>query len=125
MIAYVAGHTHANRSRFFRGRHGHGFWQINTASHIDWPEQARLIEIMDNRDGTLSLFGTMLDSAAPVAAPAPGPGERVHATQLASLARTLAVQRPAGSGLEGSAGGGSKAGTPQGPQRRAAREGPR
>ena len=111
VIAYVAGHTHANRIRFFRGRHGHGFWQINTASHIDWPEQARLVEIMDNHDGTLSLFGTMLDSAAPAAAPAPGSASAFTTTQLASLARTLAFNDPQDSGLEGSAGGGSKAGT--------------
>jgi metallophosphoesterase (TIGR03767 family) len=111
VIAYVAGHTHANRIRFFRGRHGHGFWQINTASHIDWPEQSRLVEIMDNHDGTLSLFGTMLDSAAPAAAPAPGPAGAFTPTQLASLARTLSFNDPQDSGLEGSAGGGSKAGT--------------
>ena len=72
MIAYVAGHTHANRVDFFKGSKGRGFWEINTASHIDWPEQSRTIEVMDNRDGTLSLFGTLLDSAAPAAAPAPG-----------------------------------------------------
>jgi metallophosphoesterase (TIGR03767 family) len=111
VIAYVAGHTHANRIRFFRGRHGHGFWQINTASHIDWPEQARLVELMDNHDGTLSLFGTLIDSAAPAAAPAPGAASALTPTQLASLARTLAFNDPQDSGLEGSAGGGSKAGT--------------
>jgi metallophosphoesterase (TIGR03767 family) len=111
VVAYVAGHTHANRIRFFRGHHGHGFWQINTASHIDWPEQSRLIEIMDNHDGTLSLFGTMLNSAAPAAAPAPGPANAFTPTQMASLARTLAFNDPQDSGLEGSAGGGSKAGT--------------
>ena len=65
MIAYVAGHTHANAVGFYGGRRGGGFWEINTASHIDWPQQSRLIEVMDNRDGTLSIFGTMLDSAAP------------------------------------------------------------
>ena len=32
----------------------------------------RLIEVMNNRDGTLSIFGTMVDTAAPVAEPAPG-----------------------------------------------------
>jgi metallophosphoesterase (TIGR03767 family) len=110
VIAYVAGHTHANRVRFFRGRRGHGFWQVNTASHIDWPEQARLIEVMDNRDGTLSLFGTLINSAAPAAAPAPGPASAFSTAQLASLARTLAFNDPQDSGVEGSAGGGSKAG---------------
>src|SRR5215217_3524665 len=54
VIAYVSGHTHANRVDFFKGRRGAGFWEINTASHIDWPEQSRTIEVMDNRDGTLS-----------------------------------------------------------------------
>ena len=28
---------------------GGGFWEINTASHIDWPQQARLIEVARQR----------------------------------------------------------------------------
>jgi hypothetical protein len=91
LIAYVAGHTHANRIDFHEG-----FWQINTASHIDWPQQSRLIEIMDNRDGTLSLFGTVVDHA--------GGG-------LASLARTLSYNDPQREGIEGSEGGADKRGT--------------
>ena len=39
----------------------------------DWPVQNRLLEVMDNRDGTLSIFGTLLDLAAAAAAPPPGP----------------------------------------------------
>ena len=31
----------------------------------DWPHQQRLIEVMDNRDDTLSIFGTVLDHASP------------------------------------------------------------
>ena len=94
MVAYVSGHTHANRVDFFKGRRGAGFWEINTASHIDWPEQSRTIEVMDNRDGTLSLFGTILDSAAPTAAPPPGSALGFSSTQLASLARTLSFNDP-------------------------------
>jgi hypothetical protein len=45
-----------------------GFWDINTASHIDYPQQARLVEIADNGDGTLSIFCTMVEHAAPAAA---------------------------------------------------------
>jgi hypothetical protein len=41
------------------------FWEVNTASHIEFPQQARIIEICDNRDGTLSLFTTLIESAAP------------------------------------------------------------
>jgi metallophosphoesterase (TIGR03767 family) len=110
VIAYVAGHTHANRVDFFRGRKGRGFWQINTASHIDWPQQSRLIEVMDNRDGTLSLFGTILDSAAPAAAPTPGDALGLGPEQLASLGRTLSYNDPQREGLEGSSGDAPKTG---------------
>jgi metallophosphoesterase (TIGR03767 family) len=94
VVAYVTGHTHANAIRFWGAKHGRGFWEINTASHIDWPQQSRLIQLMDNRDGTLSIFGTILDSAAPEAAPAPGPAVGLTLEQLASLGRTLAFNDP-------------------------------
>jgi metallophosphoesterase (TIGR03767 family) len=94
VIAYVNGHMHHNAVRAFKGAHGHGFWQINTAAHIDFPEQSRQIELMDNRDGTLSLFGTILDTASPVEAPAPGPAAGFTDAQLGSLARLLAANDP-------------------------------
>ena len=47
-----------------------GFWVVRTSAEADWPHQDRLIELMDNRDGTLSLFGTLLDNAAPAQRPA-------------------------------------------------------
>ena len=110
LIAYVAGHTHANAVDFNRGKKGRGFWEINTASHIDWPQQSRLIEIMDNRDGTLSLFGTLLDHAARVAAPPAGPADAFSPAQLASLARTLSFNDPQREGLEGTEGNAEKTG---------------
>lgn len=66
VLAWVNGHTHANLIT----PHGHAvperaFWEINTASHIDFPQHARIIEIADNADGTLSLFTTLVESAAP------------------------------------------------------------
>ena len=94
VIAYVTGHTHANAVRFWGAQRGRGFWEINTASHIDWPQQSRLIQLMDNRDGTLSLFGTIVDSAAPARAPAPGPAVGLRLDQLVSLGRTLAFNDP-------------------------------
>ena len=63
VVAWVNGHTHDNKVRR-HAREGGGFWEINTASHIDWPQQSRLIELMDNQDGTLSIFCTMVDHAA-------------------------------------------------------------
>jgi hypothetical protein len=66
---------------------GGGLWEITTASHIDWPQQARLIEVADNADGTLSIFATMVDHTGP----ASYGGNVSNPTQLASLARELAA----------------------------------
>ncbi|MGA2036604.1 MAG: TIGR03767 family metallophosphoesterase, partial [Acidimicrobiales bacterium] len=63
-----------------------GFWEINTASVIDFPQQARIVELVDNRDGTLSIFGTMIDSLAPLRWT--GTGDPM---QLAALSRELAA----------------------------------
>ena len=56
-----------------------GFWEINTASHIDFPQQAGIVEIADNRDGTLSIFATIIDSAGPASygGTLDGPGARL------------------------------------------------
>jgi hypothetical protein len=66
---------------------------------------------MDNRDGTLSLFGTLLDAAAPAAAPPPGTSALgMTPAQLASLGRTLSYNDPQREGLEGSEGDAEKRG---------------
>jgi hypothetical protein len=79
---------------YFRPDGRGGFWEINSASHVDAPQQFRLIELMDNGDGTLSLFGTVLDHASPVAPPRPGtPGARMTHRQLASIGRFLPSTR--------------------------------
>jgi metallophosphoesterase (TIGR03767 family) len=89
VIAYVTGHTHEND--VIPHKDGkRAFWEINTAAHTDWPQQSRVIEVMDNRDGTLSIFGTVLDHAAPIATLAPGATVFTD-TQLGSLARRLAA----------------------------------
>jgi metallophosphoesterase (TIGR03767 family) len=88
VVAWVNGHTHRNQVWAHRRPDGHGgFWEVNTAAHIDWPQQARLVEVVDNRDGTLSVFATMLDHAGPAAY-----GGRLGSTvPLAGLARELAA----------------------------------
>ncbi len=65
VLLWVNGHVHRNAVTPHRasGRHG-GFWEVTTASHIDWPLQSRSIELADNGDGTLSVFTTVIDSAA-------------------------------------------------------------
>jgi metallophosphoesterase (TIGR03767 family) len=95
-IAYVVGHIHENEITPHKKRGGAGgFWEIATAAEIDWPQQARLIEVMDNRDATLSLFGTVVDTAAPVGTPADGSPANVFTdTQLGSLSRRIAANDP-------------------------------
>lgn len=101
VIAWVNGHTHRNQIWAHPAPAG-GFWEINTASHIDFPQQARIIEIADNADGTLSIFTTILDHAAP----AEFDGNLDDPLSLASLSRELSANdwQLADDGLEGTGG---------------------
>lgn len=85
VVLWVNGHTHRNTVLPHRAPAGGGFWEVNTAAHIDWPQQSRVLELVDNQNGTLSIFGTILDSAAPAA----HHGRTDSPTVLASLAREL------------------------------------
>ena len=60
------------RRRLLPGPDGHGFWSVRVAAEADWPQQARLLQLFDNHDGTLSIFGTIVDHASEATAPAPG-----------------------------------------------------
>ncbi|MBV8542436.1 MAG: TIGR03767 family metallophosphoesterase [Pseudonocardiales bacterium] len=92
VVAWVNGHTHINaitaHPRPPGSTMGGGFWEITTASHIDWPQQARLIELMDNTDGTLSIITTIIDTAAPAAH---DDGRLDTPDTLSSLSRELAA----------------------------------
>jgi len=96
VIAFVAGHSHLNQVLpYSRGDGTGGFWTIKTAAEADWPSQSRLIEVMDNRDGTLSIFGTMIDHSAPTTVPAPGTNASgFDVDQLAALNREFAYNDP-------------------------------
>jgi metallophosphoesterase (TIGR03767 family) len=90
VIAWVAGHSHVNDVTAYPDGKGHGFWSIRVAAEADWPQQSRLLQIFDNRDGTLSLFGTILDHASEATAPAPGTNaSTMTPADLASIGRTL------------------------------------
>lgn len=91
VIAWVNGHTHRNEVTAHRAAGGaSGFWEINTASHVDFPQQSRLIEIADNRDGTLSIFTTMIDHAGP----ASHGGTLADTVHLAAISRELSANDP-------------------------------
>lgn len=65
LIAWVNGHTHVNTITAHPKPGGGGFWEITTASCVDFPQQQQAIEFVDNRDGTLSIFTTVLDHKSP------------------------------------------------------------
>ena len=95
VVAWVNGHTHVHAISAIRedGSPG-GFWQVTTASHIDWPQQARIIELLEIPGG-LVLACTVINSAAPASHhgrenPA-GPGDLADPADLAALARELAA----------------------------------
>ena len=108
VVTYVAGHTHDHKLiPRERTTGGTMWWEINTASTADWPQQHRLIDIMDNRDGSLSIFGTVLDFAAKGATPPscggaspdprcdqPGESAAYDQSELASIGRTFAYNDP-------------------------------
>jgi metallophosphoesterase (TIGR03767 family) len=96
VIAYVAGHTHEHRIAAFRRAGGEGgFWAIETSSEIDWPIQSRLLEVMDNRDGTLSIFGTLIDHGGAVGTPPSGTAAGgFDPGTLAAIGRELAYNDP-------------------------------
>ncbi|MEU6092881.1 TIGR03767 family metallophosphoesterase [Streptomyces sp. NPDC047085] len=76
VLAWVNGHVHKNIITPHKVSGGHAFWEISTASHIDYPQLANVIELVDNKDGTLSVFTTLIESAAP------------HRTDYADLSQT-------------------------------------
>jgi len=91
VVAWVNGHTHDNKIQaWWHSDPTRSFWEINTASHVDAPQLARIIEICDNSDGTLSLFTTCIESDAPYQA-AYGDGSQAA---IASLYREFAFNNP-------------------------------
>lgn len=64
VVAWVNGHTHINTIIAHPSDDGGGFWEITTASCVDFPQQQQLIEVVDNQDGTISIFTTTLDHAS-------------------------------------------------------------
>jgi hypothetical protein len=91
VILWVNGHTHRNEvlphARPAGSAVTGGFWELNTAAHIDWPQQSRLVEVVDNCDGTLSVFATIVDHAGP----ASRRGSLSGPLALASLSRELSA----------------------------------
>lgn len=86
VVAHIAGHTHENVITPCRSGIGgcqiglssavgaqpnvaNGFWRVETASLIDWPQEGRIVELFDGGNGQYALKLTMIrpDPSDPVA----------------------------------------------------------
>jgi metallophosphoesterase (TIGR03767 family) len=91
VVLWLNGHTHVNavRPRPNPRSPGRGFWEVTTCAIVDWPCQARVVELLARGEDTLSIVCTMLDHGAPVR------HEGAEGRQaLASLHRELAGNVP-------------------------------
>ncbi|MDQ6720502.1 MAG: TIGR03767 family metallophosphoesterase [Candidatus Dormibacteraeota bacterium] len=91
VVLWLNGHIHANRihARTDPRGHGGGFWEVTTASLVDWPCQGRIVEVVDAGDDLLAIACTMVDH---------------QGSELASLHRELAGNAPAAGFASGRAG---------------------
>jgi metallophosphoesterase (TIGR03767 family) len=101
VVLWLNGHIHANviRPRLDARENGTGFWEVTTCSIVDWPCQARVVEVFEAGDGLLAIACTMVDHDGPV-----DPGGAIEPAALAALHRELAGNVPVGgfdSGREG------------------------
>jgi 3',5'-cyclic AMP phosphodiesterase CpdA len=87
VILWVAGHVHRHHVEWVGDFDRNlGFWHIETASHIDWPQQSRTLEIVKDALGDIYIGLTVVDHA----------GELVYndggtPIELAALSRLLSA----------------------------------
>lgn len=64
-ILWAAGHRHINTVTAFKSpdpnRPELGFWQVETSSLRDFPQQLRIFELVRNNDATVSILATNVD----------------------------------------------------------------
>jgi metallophosphoesterase (TIGR03767 family) len=90
VVLWLNGHTHLNAIRPRRDPRDpvRGLWEVTTSSIVDWPCQARLVEIVEVA-GQLSIFCTMIDHDSHV-----GRQPAAVGADLAALHRELAANMP-------------------------------
>ncbi len=71
LLLWVSGHRHFNVVKAFAGSAPeNGFWQVETSSLRDFPQQFRMFEIHLNSDYTISIVTTNVDPAVQDGTPA-------------------------------------------------------
>src|SRR4029077_14211053 len=82
VVLWLNGHIHGNaiRPRPDSRGNGRGFCEVTTSSLVDWPCQARIVELFDAGDGLLAIACTMVDHDGLT-----DPGGAIEARQIAAL----------------------------------------
>ncbi|OYY17603.1 MULTISPECIES: TIGR03768 family metallophosphoesterase [unclassified Polynucleobacter] len=74
VICLLAGHRHVNAIKAFKSPPGappeYGFWQIETSSLHDFPQQFRTLQVYLNSDYTISIVAINIDPAVREGSPA-------------------------------------------------------
>ncbi len=96
LLMWIAGHRHVNAIKAFPGSTPEqGFWQVETSSLADWPQQGRNFEIYLNDDYTISIVATQIDPAVKEGTPAAkSRSYAVAANEITTDASTLIYQNP-------------------------------
>ncbi len=89
VVLWLNGHIHANRvTPRPDPRGGKGFWEVTTSSMVDWPCQARVVELFEAGGGLLGIACTMVDHEGSIR------GGLEDVAALAGLHRELAGNVP-------------------------------
>ena len=94
LLLWVAGHRHYNTVKAFpspdpAGAPENGFWQVETSSLRDFPQQFRLFEIMLNDDYTVSMKTRNVDPS--VRAGTPAATSRAYAVAAQQIVKTPGI----------------------------------
>lgn len=86
VVLWIAGHIHMNAAL----KHGddyNWFWEVTTASLIDWPQQGRILEFVRSGDEVV-ITSTVVDHESPLSRPTDG---NYSTHDLAGISRLLAA----------------------------------
>jgi hypothetical protein len=99
LVLWISGHVHRNTVTVFKSPDpGHpelGFWEVETASLRNFPQQFRTFEIVRNSDATISVFATDVDPSAGDGSPAAL--SRSYAVATMQLFNSTVLPGPSGS----------------------------
>ncbi len=99
VILWLAGHEHRHHVEWIGDLESNtGLWQVETASHVDWPQQSRTVEVVRDDKGDIYIGLTVVDHAGGA-----DYSEAKTPVEIAALSRVLSAnawqKRPA-PGLE-------------------------